>query len=154
MDESSKGGRAAVAVAARNEDQVVGIAAEIREQGGEAYAFRCDVAEERQVRDLVLSAIEAMGHVDILVNNAGTATSNPLTRITLAEWRHIMDVNATTVAETMSHRGVERLIHGHTHRPARHALSVGERIVLGDWNDTGWCLRERDDTLSLEQFSL
>ena len=66
----------------------------------------------------------------------------------------IMDVNAMTVAETMSHQGVERLIHGHTHRPARHALSVGERIVLGDWTDTGWCLRERDDTLSLEQFSL
>ena len=66
----------------------------------------------------------------------------------------IMDVNAMTVAETMSHQGVERLIHGHTHRPARHALSVGERIVLGDWTDTGWCLRERDDILSLEQFSL
>lgn len=66
----------------------------------------------------------------------------------------IMDVNAITVAETMSQQGVKRLIHGHTHRPARHTLSVGERIVLGDWTDNGWCLRERDETLSLEQFSL
>lgn len=66
----------------------------------------------------------------------------------------ILDVNAITVAETMGQHGVERLIHGHTHRPARHTLSVGERIVLGDWSDTGWCLRERDETLSLEQFSL
>jgi UDP-2,3-diacylglucosamine hydrolase len=33
------------------------------------------------------------------------------------------------------------MIHGHTHRPARHALVVDgtprERIVLADWDDRG-----------------
>jgi NAD(P)-dependent dehydrogenase (short-subunit alcohol dehydrogenase family) len=86
---------AKVSVAARNEGQVVEIAAELRKDGYEAFAFRCDVADPRQVRELALSAREAMGRIDILVNNAGTATSNPISRITLAEWRHIMDVNAT-----------------------------------------------------------
>jgi NAD(P)-dependent dehydrogenase (short-subunit alcohol dehydrogenase family) len=86
---------AKVSLAARNEEQVVQIAAEIRKDGFEAFAFRCDVTDERQVRDLVMSATDAMGRVDILVNNAGTATSNPISRVTLAEWRHIMDVNAT-----------------------------------------------------------
>jgi len=86
---------AKVSLAARNEEQVVQIAAEIRKDGYQAFAFRCDVTDERQVRDLVMSATDAMGRVDILVNNAGTATSNPLPRVTLAEWRHIMDVNAT-----------------------------------------------------------
>ncbi|MDX1492656.1 MAG: SDR family oxidoreductase [Longimicrobiales bacterium] len=86
---------AKVSVAARNETQVVEIAARIRKDGHEAFAFRCDVTEPHQVRDLALSATEAMGRIDILVNNAGTATSNPLSRITIAEWQHIMDVNAT-----------------------------------------------------------
>ncbi len=86
---------AKVSVAARNETQVVEIAAEMRRNGHEAFAFRCDVTDPHQVRDLALSAREAMGRIDILVNNAGTATSNPLSRITLAEWRHIMEVNAT-----------------------------------------------------------
>lgn len=86
---------AKVSVAARNETQVVEIAAEMRRNGHEAFAFRCDVTDPHQVRDLALSAREAMGRIDILVNNAGTATSNPLPRITLAEWQHIMDVNAT-----------------------------------------------------------
>lgn len=86
---------AKVSVAARNETQVVEIAAEIRKKGHEAFAFRCDVTDPHQVRDLALSAREAMGRIDILVNNAGTATSNPLPKITLAEWQHIMDVNAT-----------------------------------------------------------
>jgi 3-hydroxybutyrate dehydrogenase len=86
---------AKVSVAARNEAQVVEIAAEIRKDGLEAFAFRCDVTDPHQVREMTLSAREAMGRVDILVNNAGTATSNPLAKVTLAEWRHIMDVNAT-----------------------------------------------------------
>lgn len=86
---------ARVSLAARNEAQVVEIAAEMRKDGLEAFAFRCDVTDPHQVRELALSAREAMGRIDILVNNAGTATSNPLSRITLAEWQHIMEVNAT-----------------------------------------------------------
>ncbi len=86
---------AKVSVAARNEGQVVEIAAEMRKDGLEAFAFRCDVADPHQVRELALSAREAMGRIDILVNNAGTATSNPISKITLPEWQHIMDVNAT-----------------------------------------------------------
>lgn len=86
---------AKVSLAARNEGQVVEIAAEMRKNGHEAFAFRCDITDPRQVRDLALSASEAMGRIDILVNNAGTATSNPLAKVTVAEWQHIMDVNAT-----------------------------------------------------------
>jgi hypothetical protein len=67
----------------------------MRQDGLEAFAFRCDVTDPRQVRDMALSAREAMGRIDILVNNASTATSNPVGRITLAEWEHIMAVNAT-----------------------------------------------------------
>jgi len=86
---------AKVAVAGRNEEQIVDVAAQMRQDGLEAFAFRCDVTDPRQVRDMALSAREAMGRIDILVNNAATATSNPLGRITLAEWEHIMAVNAT-----------------------------------------------------------
>ena len=68
----------------------------------------------------------------------------------------IMDVNSSAVLEAMKRNGVVRLIHGHTHRPARHELPSGqERIVLGDWTDhRGWLLRERDGALSLEEFPI
>jgi UDP-2,3-diacylglucosamine hydrolase len=37
------------------------------------------------------------------------------------------------------------MIHGHTHRPATHALMVNEkqatRIVLGDWDASGWYIK-------------
>lgn len=86
---------ARVAVVGRNEEQIVDVAAQMRQDGLEAFAFRCDVTDPHQVRDVALSAREAMGRIDILVNNAATATSNPLGRITLAEWEHIMAVNVT-----------------------------------------------------------
>lgn len=66
----------------------------------------------------------------------------------------IMDVNDETVVETMRTHNVARLIHGHTHRPARHDTAAGERIVLGDWDKTGWCLRAGVNGLSLEEFSI
>jgi UDP-2,3-diacylglucosamine hydrolase len=51
----------------------------------------------------------------------------------------IMDVNADAVAAAFRQSGCSRLIHGHTHRPARHALMVDgqprERWVLPDWYD-------------------
>ena len=66
----------------------------------------------------------------------------------------IMDVNAQTVEATMRDHGATLLIHGHTHRPARHAQANGERIVLGDWSDThGWCVRMSEGDVQLEQFA-
>jgi UDP-2,3-diacylglucosamine hydrolase len=67
----------------------------------------------------------------------------------------IMDVNAEAVARLMSDHDVAKIIHGHTHRPARHNVASGERIVLGDWTaQQGWLLRENGRDLTLEHFSL
>ncbi len=53
----------------------------------------------------------------------------------------IMDVNATAVVQAFRAAGVRTLIHGHTHRPAVHALEIdgapARRIVLGDWYAQG-----------------
>jgi UDP-2,3-diacylglucosamine hydrolase len=53
----------------------------------------------------------------------------------------IMDVNDEAVRQAMRRHGVRRLIHGHTHRPGRHALDLdgerGERWVLPDWYERG-----------------
>jgi UDP-2,3-diacylglucosamine hydrolase len=58
----------------------------------------------------------------------------------------IMDVTQDEVVRVMENENIDLMIHGHTHRPARHSLSIGgkpaERIVLGDWSATrGWYLK-------------
>jgi UDP-2,3-diacylglucosamine hydrolase len=58
-----------------------------------------------------------------------------------AKAAEIMDVNAGAVAETFRQHPVTTLIHGHTHRPAHHKLTVDgrrcERWVLPDWYGKG-----------------
>jgi UDP-2,3-diacylglucosamine hydrolase len=53
----------------------------------------------------------------------------------------IMDVNDDAVREAFRRHDVRRLIHGHTHRPGRHALKIDgracERWVLPDWYGRG-----------------
>jgi UDP-2,3-diacylglucosamine hydrolase len=53
----------------------------------------------------------------------------------------IMDVRETTVRDTMRRFGVQRLLHGHTHRPAIHRFAIegrpATRIVLNDWYGPG-----------------
>lgn len=70
----------------------------------------------------------------------------------------IMDVNLAELSRVMQSAGVQRLIHGHTHRPARHQLEINnqpaERIVLGDWHSHGWCLTANEETLELESWPL
>lgn len=57
----------------------------------------------------------------------------------------IMDVNAEAVTSAFERHGVNRMIHGHTHRPAIHDLNIRsrpfQRIVLGDWYRQGSVLR-------------
>lgn len=70
----------------------------------------------------------------------------------------IMDVTPEEVLRVMEEADASLMIHGHTHRPKRHALTVkgeaAERIVLGDWHDHGWCLRAEGSELSLESWRL
>jgi UDP-2,3-diacylglucosamine hydrolase len=57
----------------------------------------------------------------------------------------IMDVAARAVEQAFRDSGCTRMIHGHTHRPARHEHRIDgrlcERWVLGDWYERGSYLR-------------
>jgi UDP-2,3-diacylglucosamine hydrolase len=57
----------------------------------------------------------------------------------------IMDVALSTVESVLRENGYPRLIHGHTHRPARHVHLVDghacERWVLADWYERGQYLQ-------------
>lgn len=53
----------------------------------------------------------------------------------------IMDVSLATVEQILREHNFPRMIHGHTHRPARHEHNVDghrcERWVLSDWYERG-----------------
>ena len=65
----------------------------------------------------------------------------------------IMDVNTQAVENAFRTHDVNRLIHGHTHRPAVHESIINDkavtRIVLGDWYDKASVLRVTADAAEL-----
>ena len=70
----------------------------------------------------------------------------------------IMDVTPIEVERVMAENNVQQMIHGHTHRPARHDLIVegkpAERIVLGDWDKLGWFISADANGLDLQSFAI
>jgi UDP-2,3-diacylglucosamine hydrolase len=66
----------------------------------------------------------------------------------------IMDVSPAEVRDKLREYRVRQLIHGHTHRPARHEHPDGVRWVLGDWDRDGWVLEVTSEGISLNKFPI
>jgi NADP-dependent 3-hydroxy acid dehydrogenase YdfG len=84
---------AAVVVAARRGDRLVGLVERIKGGGGRVLAAVCDVTEESQAHGLIRKAREEFGSVDILVNNAGVMLLSTVGKGLSDEWRQMFDVN-------------------------------------------------------------
>ncbi|NYT78811.1 SDR family NAD(P)-dependent oxidoreductase [Alcaligenaceae bacterium] len=65
----------------------------IRAAGGEAYVHGADVTDPQQVQAMVQFAIAKWGRVDILVNNAGILRDKSFAKMSLDEFRLVMDVH-------------------------------------------------------------
>jgi UDP-2,3-diacylglucosamine hydrolase len=85
-----------------------------------------------------------------------TATRKKSKSLTQRKPSDIMDVTPAAVENVFIKHATTILIHGHTHRPARHQLTIGgkicERIVLGDWDKYGWYLVADRGCLTLRKF--
>lgn len=75
-------------VAAANE-----VVETIRSNGGEAYAYKCNVAEYAAVEKMVADVAEKYGRVDILVNNAGITKDNLILKMSEQDFEDVIAVN-------------------------------------------------------------
>jgi citronellol/citronellal dehydrogenase len=94
---------------------------QVRAVGGQAIAVATDLAEERDLQQLVASAVERFGGVDILINNAAATTGDiwgkPFLELTREEWLYQFAVNTHApftltqlVVPLMEKRGGGRII--------------------------------------------
>ena len=65
----------------------------IEENGGEAISHGANVANFDEVQDMVNQAMEQWGRVDILINNAGILRDKSFSKITLDDFKLVMDVH-------------------------------------------------------------
>jgi len=74
-------------------DKALAVVAEIDGAGGTAHAVPASVTDEAAVTAMVAESIERFGHVDILVNNAGILRDKSFSKMTIAEFREVVDVH-------------------------------------------------------------
>jgi len=84
---------ASVAVAARDQESLERLAAEIRSDGGEAIAVELDVRDVEQISAVFEHVRTRLGSLDVLVNNAGLGANHPAEDITESDWDEMMAVN-------------------------------------------------------------
>jgi 3-oxoacyl-[acyl-carrier protein] reductase len=83
---------AAVAVCARNEDEVLSAAEALGRGGSVVHAQVADVTRPDAVEDFVARSAEALGGVDGLVNNAGRAHPGTFSTLSDEDWAADLDV--------------------------------------------------------------
>lgn len=85
---------ARVVAAARREQRLEALAAELRSAGAEVVPVRCDVTVDADVERLVATAVDATGRLDVLVNAAGIAPAEDAPIESPELFRRVMAVNA------------------------------------------------------------
>lgn len=86
---------ARVIVAARNEEKLKRLAAEIDAGGGCARPLVLDVTQPETFAERLKSLPEDYAAVDVLVNNAGITADNLLARMSLDDWEQVLRTNLT-----------------------------------------------------------
>ena len=86
---------AKVGIAARNQEKLRAVAAEIAAAGGEAEIFVLDVSSEESIKSVAKDASARLGGVHILVNNAGITRDTLLLRMKRSDWDDVLQTNLT-----------------------------------------------------------
>jgi len=69
------------------------LVAELAKFGGEALAVRCDITDEKSVREMVKEVVWELGGIDVLVNNAANYETVEFEKISVAQWDAIFASN-------------------------------------------------------------
>lgn len=117
-------------------------------------AFRAQTRDPAFIAQFLAQPLAARVAFAQQARAASQARQSELKQESNAQFETITDVAPAEVEAWFARYGVQRMIHGHTHRPAIHSLVVGElpraRIVLGDWYEQGSVLRVDADGYRLE----
>jgi 3-oxoacyl-[acyl-carrier protein] reductase len=86
---------ATVLAAARDQEKLAAVVAEIVAEGGKALAVSLDVADPASVEQAFDAILKTHGRLDHLVNNAGITRDNLVLRMKPEDWRLVLDTNLT-----------------------------------------------------------
>lgn len=83
----------AVVLAARSQDKLQKLAAEMTAAGSQVLAAPTDVTVKGDIETLVQKTLAEFGRIDVLINNAGVGISGTLETVDLEKLRYVFDLN-------------------------------------------------------------
>ena len=89
----AKEGATVIVTNKNNPESGIKVATKIKQEGGQAEAIVCDIADINSVRNLIEKVVSNYGQIDILVNNAGVVVFKKLEDQTLEDWNFVIDTN-------------------------------------------------------------
>ena len=84
---------AKIAFNCRGQEHLETALANYKAKGIDAKGYICDVTDEEQVANMVADIDKELGTIDILVNNAGIIKRIPMTEMSAAEFRQVIDID-------------------------------------------------------------
>ena len=106
--------------------------------------FRNKVRSKEWQKDFLSKSIDERNEIaNSLRSDSRDATSEKSLEIT--------DANLVTVNSFIQENKPDIFIHGHTHRPKIHEHDSCKRIVLGDWDKSGWMVSIEGDSYNLQK---
>ncbi|MCG3222228.1 MAG: SDR family oxidoreductase, partial [Candidatus Heimdallarchaeota archaeon] len=88
---------ASVALIDINESDGKGVTEQIRDAGGKAKFFLCDVTSDSECKKTVDAIYEEFGKINILFNNAGVIRRKNVVDLEEKDWELIIDVNLKSI---------------------------------------------------------
>ncbi len=74
-------------------DKLEKIVADIKEEGGKAEGFIMNVADEKNVQEVIRQVIDKHGKIDAVINNAGVDYTKSVEEFQYEEWKRVIDIN-------------------------------------------------------------
>jgi 2-keto-3-deoxy-L-fuconate dehydrogenase len=100
-----------------HKENAEGVVTEIRNRGGEALAYSCNVADHAVTTDVIKTIVTQVQRIHILVNSAGIAHIGKIENTSEADFERIFNVNVKGVYNVM-------------HEIVPHMKSMGGGVIL------------------------
>lgn len=134
-----------------SEKDLDNVARELKETGGNVYAYPCDVSDKDRVHELAAQARKDMGQVDILINNAGYVRHGMFWEQPVENAVKQMDVNVNALFYS-----IHEFLPDMMQRNSGHIVNVSSGVAvtsapgLAAYTTSKWAVWGLTDVLRLE----
>ena len=108
---------------------------ELKSKFGNIKIFQFDISQSEKIEEFIENASKELGGLDCIVNNAGITNDNLAIRMSIEEWKKVIDVNLTSTF-LMSKFSIKKMLKNKKGKIINITSVVGHTGNLGQANYT------------------